>query len=443
MTPVPDNLSLGENPKSGIAPPRLAAGQPLASSVPPPLIAGSPPPLPTGPVRKPSSARPVLAILLSLCLAVFLLDALVSLLDDSLIVAFGVHVLSGTRGTAFLFAMLMAILIYALMGLTPMIPKRLFLPLTLFHPMAGLAVILCLIYFYYRIEQVSWLISLAQVLLGLSVLYCVQDGFKLRWPLVPEAWLEDRRFSWLNLSGFLLVNALVLLPLVLVYLALCAHLAVDHFSDGFVALRPGGLIVQVRKYVRNDGKTIQLVPMSHIGEPDFYRKLSQSFPTNSLILMEGVTDDRNLLTNQISYKRAATSLGLVEQQNDFKPRRSNWVRADVDVEQFSTNTIAFLNLVMLLHSQGIKPKTILPLMQYSPTPHFQEQLFDDLLKKRNRRLLDEVQSRLQDSENLIVPWGAAHMPGIARELQKSGFSVAETREYTAIRFGARKTHKSP
>jgi len=31
-----------------------------------------------------------------------------------------------------------------------------------------------------------------------------------------------------------------------------------------------------------------------------------------------------------------------------------------------------------------------------------EQIFDDLLKKRNRRLLDEIQTRLSESENIIV-----------------------------------------
>jgi len=34
----------------------------------------------------------------------------------------------------------------------------------------------------------------------------------------------------------------------------------------------------------------------------------------------------------------------------------------------------------------------------------------------------------------MVPWGAAHMPGIAREIIKSGFHLAETREYMVIRF---------
>jgi hypothetical protein len=75
-------------------------------------------------------------------------------------------------------------------------------------------------------------------------------------------------------------------------------------------------------------------------------------------------------------------------------------------------------------------------MQYSPPPRFQEELFNDLLRKRNRRLLEEVQARLSQSENIIVPWGVAHMPEIAKEIQKAGFRLDKTSEYIAIRFGS-------
>ncbi len=81
----------------------------------------------------------------------------------------------------------------------------------------------------------------------------------------------------------MLVNVLVFIPAVIIYLGLCASLAVGHFSDGFLALRPAGLTVQVKKFVRDDGKMIQLVPMAHVGDAAFYKKLTKSFPTNSLI----------------------------------------------------------------------------------------------------------------------------------------------------------------
>jgi uncharacterized protein YbaP (TraB family) len=110
------------------------------------------------------------------------------------------------------------------------------------------------------------------------------------------------------------------------------------------------------------------------------------------------------------------------------------VSADVDVDQFGTNTIDFLNLVMRIHAKGMNAQNVMELLQYSPTPHFEEQLFDDLLRKRNRRLLDEIQTRLSETDNIVVPWGVAHMPEIAKEIQKSGFRLNETRDYTVIRF---------
>jgi len=173
--------------------------------------------------------------------------------------------------------------------------------------------------------------------------------------------------------------------------------------------------------------------MAHIGDSTFYRQLSRSFPANATILLEGVTDNRNLLTNKITYKRMATSLGVAEQQNEFQPR-GNLVQADVDVEQFTTNTIDFLNLVMLVHSKGVNAETVPKLLGYSPPPHFGEQLMDDLLRKRNRQLLGKIHAQLSQSDSIIVPWGAAHIPEIAREIQKSGFRLTESREYLAIRF---------
>jgi len=64
--------------------------------------------------------------------------------------------------------------------------------------------------------------------------------------------------------------------------------------------------------------------MAHIGEAAFYHQLSRSFPANSVVLMEGITDNRNLLTNVITYQRMATSLGVAEQEKELTLSRSNW-----------------------------------------------------------------------------------------------------------------------
>jgi hypothetical protein len=413
----------------------------LESPGPPPLVSNTPPliagPLPVPAVRKDSSGRRFVAVLLSACVSLFLADAVVAVLDTSLVLFLNNHALGLPRQIVAALYMLVAVVIYVLMAFTRMISKRIFVPLTLFNFLAGLAFIPVLIYASARVAQVAWLISVLQLLVGIGVLTWLHPGLKLRMPPVSSNHLCARGFSWANLCLFLLANVFLLVPAVAVYLFLCASMAVGHFSEGFIALKPGGLTVQTRKYVRADGKTVQLVPMAHVAEADFYQNVSQSFPTNALILMEGVTDRNHLLTNKITYTKMASTLGLSEQQQEFKPIETETMRADVDVEQFSTNTIGFLNLAMRIHSKGVTFETVLPLLHYSPPPDFEEQLWDDLLTKRNEHLVEELKNRLADSDAIIIPWGAAHMPGISKEILKAGFRVEETKDYKVVRFGSR------
>jgi len=189
--------------------PTVTAPEGPPAGVPPPLIP-SPPPLPT---RQPW-LRPFLSILLSVCLGLFLADGLFSVLDNSLALGFGTHLLAGMRGTISFCAFFVGMLVYATMGLTPAIPKRVFLPLSLFSPAALLAFLPISIYFYRGVQRIGLVVSLFQVLLGLGVLFWLAGGLRFRWPLVKEPALKTKLFSWGNLAGFLLVNIFVLLPLV-------------------------------------------------------------------------------------------------------------------------------------------------------------------------------------------------------------------------------------
>jgi uncharacterized protein YbaP (TraB family) len=111
------------------------------------------------------------------------------------------------------------------------------------------------------------------------------------------------------------------------------------------------------------------------------------------------------------------------------------IAADVDTEEFASSTVDFINLAMLIHSKGLNIQTLLKLMDLSE-PNIEEQLYADVLLKRNHRVVDEIKTQLGQAENIIVPWGAAHMPGIVTEIRELGFSVSESQEYVAIRFGS-------
>jgi hypothetical protein len=431
----PKNPPSEDKPDAVRAPRALPASGPPVIGAPPPLAAATVAPPAQEPNRNPDSARKAVAIVLSLCLGLFLADAVLSFADESLNLLFDNHVLSVFRGIVFLVALLMTIVTYVLIGLTPMVPKRWFLPITLFGPVTALVLLPLSTLYYGWAPRIVWGVSICQVLVGMIVLHSVRDGWSIRWPLVSADQLGGRCFSWQNLAIFLGVNILVAPPAVIVYLGVCAALAVNHFTDGFMALSPRGLTVQARKYVRNDGRTIELFPMAHVADAGFYQKVSASFPTNSVVLMEGVTDEKHLLTNKISYKRMAQALGLSEQHEQFAPSRGETVRADVDVDQFAPSTINLLNVAMLIHSKGLNAETILALIQYPQPPNFEVQLFDDLVRKRNEHLLGEINRRFSDTENIVVPWGALHMPTIARDLQLEGFRQTETHDYVVVRFG--------
>jgi len=300
-----------------------------------------------------------------------------------------------------------------------------------------LALIPVAVYDYRWILPFDLLASVLALVLGLVILRWLCPGWRFRWPLVADSHLGTRTFSWWNLVAFVLLNLLVALPVTLGCLWGGASLAVSHFTDGFVALRPSGVVLQARKYIRDDGRTVVLFPMSHIAESEFYRSVAQSVTSNSVVLLEGVTDSRNLLTNHITYNRMAKTLHLAEQHEDFDPQQGRLVPADVDVQEFASNTIAVLNLVTLVHSQGVNPRTLSRLLQFSPTPEVEQQLLEDLLLKRNRHVLHELFARLPEADSFIIPWGAAHMSGLSKEIQKSGFHLVASRDYVSIRFGGK------
>jgi hypothetical protein len=410
---------------------------PEPTNPPPILIApamGNVPPPPIAPVAQSESGRQGLAIFLSLFLGLFLADAFVSLADDSLICFAKLLALTPFRMLLGLLATLGTLVLYVLMAFLPAIPKRLFVPLALFPLITTLLGLPFLVYHFQQAPLINWLTSLLQVIVGLAVLFRLRGADGFHWPLVSSRRLPPQQFRWRNLIVFISANLLVLLPSGLIYLFFCAGLAVNHFTAGFMTLHPDGFSVQARTYVRNDGKEIRLFPMAHVAEADFYQNISQTFPSNSIILMEGVTDEHNLLTNKISYKRMAQSFGLAEQHEKFAPTRGTMVRADIDIDQFSTNTLGLLNLVMLIHAKGVNANNVSTLVNFVPAADFQNELFADLLGKRNQHLLTEIQEHLPETETIIVPWGVAHMPGIAAAIQKNGFHWERSQDYTVIRF---------
>jgi hypothetical protein len=50
--------------------------------------------------------------------------------------------------------------------------------------------------------------------------------------------------------------------------------------------------------------------------------------------------------------------------------------------------------------------------------------------------LDETQSHLAQTDNIMVPWGVAHMPDVAKGIQKAGFHLVAVQNYVVSIFMA-------
>jgi hypothetical protein len=389
----------------------------------------APPPL----VSQPPTSR--LSVVLSVLLALFLFSAVLSFLDDSLLALFKRQDLTVIRLLSLLLMLPIGLITYLIVAAAPGVPKRPFLTIALFLPVSCIAVLPLLVYFHAHAAWIGWMISLVQVMTGCLILKRFATGPRITWPLVPAESIAEKQFRWSHFAGVVMAGLFLILPAMLIYTMLTAKLAVDHFSEGFVHLRPSGLAMEVREYVRDDGRRITLMPMSHVGESTFYQDLAESFTDDSVVLMEGVSDRKQVVTAGSNYSKMAESIGVVEQQSAFKPR-GEIVAADMDMSEFSPATIDMLKTAMLIHSKGVTAETMPILMKPTP-PGLEKLLMDDILTKRNHHLLKVLHERLPNSRHIVVPWGAAHMPEIAREIEKSGFRVTDTREYTAIRFGQR------
>src|SRR5690348_7615958 len=149
--------------------------------VPSPPTVEAPPLLPA-PEKK--SGRRFLAQLLSFCLALFLLDGMVSFADDVLILLFGVHGLSLIRGLISFSTLLMAVGLYILIGFTPAVPKRLFLPIPLFFLASMLAMFTLAIFWYHHIEEIAFGVSSCELALGVLLVSMSRKEGKTFKPLV-------------------------------------------------------------------------------------------------------------------------------------------------------------------------------------------------------------------------------------------------------------------
>lgn len=389
-------------------------------------------------------------------LVLFLIDAGLSLIDE-ILSAFAAFLpgLSAVRNLVAFMVIVLSLAVYLLLGIDRRLPKRVFLPLTVYSFWCSVA-LWPLLGIFSR-ESLGLAASFGQVFIGGVALITLRNAYGRN--LLPVELFQRPLFGWRNTLVFSAVN-LLLLPLLLVYIVMATGgCYLDQQTAGFMRLSPVGIYTSERSYHHN-GKVVRLVAMMHIARKGYYQELFASLPAKgTLILVEGVTDRDRLLKSRFDYGSLASLVGLSSQEtmpldgnllelddlelaegverDDLKP---DIVRADMDLNRFDPRTVEYLNVIART-VLGDKPKAQ-GLVAYSDwvkvhgTPDMISGVMDDILNKRNAVVIDALHRSLDRYDSIVVPWGGMHMPAIESALLARGFVPGEKKERLLFAFSA-------
>lgn len=370
----------------------------------------------------------------------FLLDALLTLVGEWL----PISILQGAVAWA-VFAL--GIVLYVATAFNRRLSKRLILPPVFFLVWTGICGAFPLAFLlpdFYRAALAITQLAIAIVLIAVH----------RRWRATPPP--IGPAFSWRTFS-LVALPTIAAIPFALVAGAVnAAGVGIEHGSHGYVKLRPGGVMLEERE-LSKDGRHVRLVSMMHIGDKSFYDQILASLPTEgaTIVLVEGVTDDKGILKGRFSYARIAKLLGLTAQETSSlqenvrqslpgkdsaqKTARQNveYRHADIDISTFHPLTLEYIAAIGVILSDPTF-ETLLRVFKNPNTPfkkpNVEEVVVGDILDKRNKHLIDEINHALEDGRSVVVPWGALHLFAIEESLKNDGFRETRRVDRPIIRF---------
>lgn len=369
----------------------------------------------------------------------------------------GAHLpaLSPVRNVIAFSLAVLSLAVFSLLGIDRRLPKRVFLPPTLYifwcslmlWPLLGMI----------PRESLALTAAAGQVVVGAAVLATLRISYGRN--LLPAELFRRPLFGWRNTLVFSAVN-LLLMPFLLAFsLMATAGIYLDRQTAGFMRVSPLGIYTSERSYHR-DGQVVRLVAMMHVARKGFYQELIASLPAKgTIVLAEGVTDEEGLLKSRFHYGRLAKLAGLSSQEamqldgnllelDDLEPvdadardeTRPDLVRADLDVEDFDPRTVAFLEvLARTLFGEMPLAQGFVAYADWAKvhgTPEMYEGVMDDILHKRNAVVIDTLERGLDRYDTIVVPWGGMHMPAIEAAVLDMGFVRGEKKERLLFAFSA-------
>jgi hypothetical protein len=266
--------------------------------------------------------------------------------------------------------------------------------------------------------------------------------------LFSQAWFQGPLFSGRHLATYAFVSATVIVTAVVVLSATSMAMAIQWITNGFVRFDAQGVSMAERTYVNEADpvanaadpmrrRRIRLIAMMHVGENGAYRELFRDLDDASrlsIVLMEGVSDDEGLLGQDLSYRALADFLGVEEQGSieDYvesppsepggPPRGATFVNADLDLDDFEPATVAWLRRVGELYTGDSGLEVLLSIYRdLRKHPARAAAIAGDIIDRRNRNLLAWIRASRINYHEIVVPWGALHLPGIEMAIVEMGF----------------------
>ncbi len=271
---------------------------------------------------------------------------------------------------------------------------------------------------------VGILFSLIQAAIGLYVLkFAMKDDVKVK--------ESGARFIVAPLTALAFLVGQLMIPVLSVPLIIIAG------TGGFLGLE-GTNVTSIERVYEKNGKTLHLIPMVHIGDEEFYKEISKvDGKVKTLFLLEGVSDRDKLLQN-LDYGNFAKGAGLDLQKDHFNPtvpeefkHNISIMMADIDVNQFKPETRDFLKKVF----DQMNKKSFFEVMYMSSDKFSAKEsaaLIVDLVQKRNAKVLSELKTNEKNFQEIYIPWGAAHMPEIERDILRDGYRPVSSKYRTVI-----------
>lgn len=329
---------------------------------------------------------------------------------------------------------IISVLFYTIVGVSNRFSKMMFFPLIFFvfwKTMGAFPISL-----YYEGRWFPIIIGISQFFLVFYlVIYSKTDH---RFDILGSySESIESSISFKRVIIFSLANFILFPPIVLLYSAFAIKTSLAMYSADFIEINQKGIYTESRIYQKNDQR-IQLIGMMHIGAGSYYSEVdSVLIKDDSIILLEGVTDNMGRLKSGLNYGKLASMMGLETQNKlQFKMQDRISKRADVDLSQFSPITMRVLNRLSLVLNSSDLSKAVDKYLSFSKevTPGDYKIMMKDLLELRNDRVLKEAKESLKKYKSVVIPWGALHMIEIDEKVRSWGFKLASKKEIKIIDF---------